>query len=237
MSQSPRGFGNARFGGNISETAPRIVPVPGTAESRVPAINLKPNEDEKERSCWKSVKTQISKRVGDEEFGKRLTMSWELTSSLAGFIAGFTYIVSIGNPEYEYKTLAGTKIERKPIYTVCVMISFILALMSTFLGLILIGQLRMIGEEHGRVLRSRHPALCDAPEQTIVAAVIFMIFATMLNTGGHTGTGVFTVCCGIATMFLCFMVYIYFAVMGNGEMLCIMDVKNREANENAGDNQ
>merc|ERR1712013_536818 len=102
-------------------------------------------------------------------------MGWELTSSLSGFIAGFTYIVSNGVPAFEYHTIAVVNVDRQAVFTVLVMIAFILSLASTLLGFLLVGTLNMIGLDNAKILRQRHEGLCNAPQNCLVLSIFVMV--------------------------------------------------------------
>ena len=178
-------------------------------------------------SNWEALQQRISAK----EFGKRLQSSWEMSITLAGFIAGFTYIVSIQVQEYEYETIGGTDIERESVFKIFVITAFILALSSTLLGMMLKGTLKFIGYESAGLLRERHTSLCAAPEKCVVASIIYMLISSMISIGGNVGPWLWTFCLVIGIIFFMLMLRTYYWILGNPEVKRIMELKMQEVPE------
>lgn len=170
----------------------------------------------------------IEDKCTPKEFGDKLKTAWELTSGLAGFIAGFTYFVSNGVQEYEHETMAGGNIKRADVFVVIVMISFLFALISTLLGFLLIGVINQIGSENGKILRQRHSTICSLPEQSLVLSTFFMLLSTLISLGGHTNMIVWTITLIVGILFVIFVLYTYYWILGHSEIVAIMNLSHTQ---------
>lgn len=111
-----------------------------------------------------SVKARLAMMVRNktleaDEFGDRLKTELEFISTLSGFIAGFTYIVTNGVPEYKESKLSGFGIDRADLFHVLVILSFLASLASTLISFLMMGSLTAIGMRNSVVFFEAHSTM------------------------------------------------------------------------------
>eukprot|EP01084_Bolivina_argentea_P191682 329248_1 len=125
-------------------------------------------------------------------FGDVLSSSLELTLSIAGFMAGFTYIANVSNDisatfDGGKKYVAGGNVKRKDLFASLMILAFVFALGATFIAAHLIFCIRQVGLENAGELYKRHKLLCLMPRQFLYFSTAFMLVGALVAIGGqHT---------------------------------------------------
>eukprot|EP01084_Bolivina_argentea_P129341 228438_1 len=161
--------------------------------------------------------------VSDNDIGETMRDIWEIITTLSGFIAGFTYIVANGIPEFEHDIISWTNFERSDVYLFLVCVSFTFALTSTLVGFILCGVLHQIGYENAMELRKEHSVLCLIPEKTLILSIGFMLLSSLISVAGHGDQWVWIATLIIGLIFVVFMAYVFYIALGSGYVRQMID--------------
>ena len=192
------------------------------------------NEEEKEKFVYSRLIHKVKNgELSPKEFGERLKEAWEFLATLSGFIAGFTFVVSNGAPDFAdpYLFSSSENVKRVDVFSILVVFAFMSSLGATLISFMMMAALNNIGIENGVAFFEEHPVMVWIPEKLLVLSVFFMLISALVQIGGNSSNWVWILCLVAGVLFCGWVFYLFQFVFGSQSNIDIMK-KGEEFNRN-----
>ena len=127
--------------------------------------------------------------ISDEDIASRVYSYWTVVSSLAGLLAGFTYIIA--NTEITFTGDDADK--RSEIFGGIVIITFFSAVFATLFSAMQYAMLNLVGTKNVRWYIRNFWMVIDQPFAALAVTVVLMLISTIVAIGGLYDNLVFVI--------------------------------------------
>ena len=147
-----------------------------------------------------------SETVKSADLHERLSQYWTLMATIAGLLAGFSYVIANTSIQFVNDHAAW----RRDVFGGLIIMTFLTALTGTLMSALLFGYLNVIGKENAKWFVLEWWLLVDVPLVFVNLTVFLMLITSLIAIGGLYSDWVwylalFVGIMGIILFFVCFI--------------------------------
>ena len=145
--------------------------------------------------------------ITDKVLQDHLKDYWGLLGSVSGLIAGFSFLVVAGEPEFGNSNATISRETRQILFGIFIMITFMTSLGATLLASMMYANILKISEEKVRWFIKTFPGYIRAPAILMGMSIASMLISAMWAVGDYLLDSVYYPCLAVGLIIFGFVLF------------------------------